>query len=204
MVMLNDAETGVAIPYSSVWATISKAGKVVYDERQWPMISRYMGPHYGNDVTLPGSRQLSAEPAGQPAGVRPPRRVPERLAETPPGQRHLPLEAHHVSVRRRERDPATLTRRRFLLGADRRRRGRRRGRGRCRRARAAAATVAARRARRPAGRPSGPPARMGRRRWRETRTVIRSPPVRSAAVLRRQRRTHAGPRAGAGGGTSDA
>jgi Fe2+ transport protein len=57
MVMLNDADTGVAIPYASVWATISKGGKVVYDERQWPMISRYMGPHYGNDVKLPGAGQ---------------------------------------------------------------------------------------------------------------------------------------------------
>jgi hypothetical protein len=55
MVMLNDADTGVAIPYASVWATISEGGKVVYDERQWPMISRYMGPHYGNDVKLPGA-----------------------------------------------------------------------------------------------------------------------------------------------------
>ena len=54
MVMLSDADTGVAIPYSTVWATISKDGKIVYDERQWPMISRYMGPHYGNDVTVPG------------------------------------------------------------------------------------------------------------------------------------------------------
>jgi uncharacterized protein YceK len=54
MVTLSDAQTGVAIPYSSVWATISRAGKVVYDERQWPMISRYMGPHFGNDVSLPG------------------------------------------------------------------------------------------------------------------------------------------------------
>jgi hypothetical protein len=55
MVMLSDAETGVAIPYSTVWATISQAGKIVYDERQWPMISRYMGPHYGNDVHVPGA-----------------------------------------------------------------------------------------------------------------------------------------------------
>lgn len=54
MVMLNDAYTDVPIPYASVWATITKDGKVVFDERQWPMISRYMGPHYGNDVTLPG------------------------------------------------------------------------------------------------------------------------------------------------------
>jgi hypothetical protein len=55
MVMLSDAETGVAIPYSTVWATIRQRGKVVYDERQWPMISRYMGPHYGNDVHVPGA-----------------------------------------------------------------------------------------------------------------------------------------------------
>lgn len=55
MVMLNDADTDVPIPYATVWATISKNGKVVFDERQWPMISRYMGPHYGNDVSLPGA-----------------------------------------------------------------------------------------------------------------------------------------------------
>lgn len=55
MVMLNDAQTGVPIPYSTVWATITEGGKVVYDERQWPMISRYMGPHYGNDVSVPGA-----------------------------------------------------------------------------------------------------------------------------------------------------
>ena len=55
MVMLNDAHTGVPIPYASVWATIRKAGKLVYDERMWPMISAYMGPHYGNNVSLPGA-----------------------------------------------------------------------------------------------------------------------------------------------------
>jgi uncharacterized protein involved in high-affinity Fe2+ transport len=55
MVMLNDARSGVAIPYAGVWATISKGGKVVYDERQWPMLSEYMGPHYGNNVSLPGA-----------------------------------------------------------------------------------------------------------------------------------------------------
>ncbi|MGA2010191.1 MAG: iron transporter [Solirubrobacteraceae bacterium] len=54
MVMLNDSHTGVAIPYASVWATISKGSEVVYDERQWPMLSAYMGPHYGNNVSLPG------------------------------------------------------------------------------------------------------------------------------------------------------
>lgn len=55
MVMLSDSQTHVPIPYASVWATITKGSKLVYDERLWPMISRYMGPHYGNDVSLPGS-----------------------------------------------------------------------------------------------------------------------------------------------------
>lgn len=60
MVMLDDAHTNVPIPYANVWATIrkagtaGKAGKIVFDERQWPMLSEYMGPHYGNNVTLPG------------------------------------------------------------------------------------------------------------------------------------------------------
>jgi hypothetical protein len=55
MVMLNDAQTHVPIPYASVWATITKGSKIIYDERMWPMISRYMGPHYGNNVSLPGT-----------------------------------------------------------------------------------------------------------------------------------------------------
>lgn len=55
MVFLNDAHTGVVIPYASVWATIREQGKLVFDARQWPMLSRYMGPHYGNDVTVPGA-----------------------------------------------------------------------------------------------------------------------------------------------------
>jgi len=61
MVTLADASTGYAIPYSSVWATIKKAGKVVVDEQLWPMISRYMGPHFGDNVALPsaGTYQLS-------------------------------------------------------------------------------------------------------------------------------------------------
>jgi hypothetical protein len=60
MVMLSDQHTGTAIPYASVWATIRTAsGKVIYDERQWPMIARYMGPHYGNDVALPGAGRYS-------------------------------------------------------------------------------------------------------------------------------------------------
>jgi uncharacterized protein involved in high-affinity Fe2+ transport len=51
MIMLNDQHTGYAIPYAGVWATIlNSAGKVVYDEQQWPMLSAYMGSHYGNNV----------------------------------------------------------------------------------------------------------------------------------------------------------
>jgi uncharacterized protein involved in high-affinity Fe2+ transport len=55
MVMLDDARTKYPIPYAGVWATIRERGKVVYDERQWPMLSEYIGPHYGNDVALPGA-----------------------------------------------------------------------------------------------------------------------------------------------------
>jgi hypothetical protein len=55
MVLLSDKATGVAIPYSSVWATVTKGTKLVFDERLWPMISRYMGPHYGNNVALPSA-----------------------------------------------------------------------------------------------------------------------------------------------------
>ena len=54
MVKLNDARTDYPIPYAGVWATIRRAGKVVFDERQWPMLSEYIGPHYGNNVSLPG------------------------------------------------------------------------------------------------------------------------------------------------------
>jgi uncharacterized protein involved in high-affinity Fe2+ transport len=55
MVQLNDAQTGVVIPYASVWATVTKGSAMPFDSRLWPMISRYMGPHYGDDVSLPGA-----------------------------------------------------------------------------------------------------------------------------------------------------
>jgi uncharacterized protein involved in high-affinity Fe2+ transport len=55
MVLLNDAQTGVVIPYASVWATIKQGGKTSFDGSLWPMISRYTGPHYGDDVSLPGA-----------------------------------------------------------------------------------------------------------------------------------------------------
>ena len=55
MVMLNDEHTHEPIPYASVWAEIlDSSGKVVYSEQQWAMLSAYMGPHYGNNVALPG------------------------------------------------------------------------------------------------------------------------------------------------------
>jgi hypothetical protein len=57
MIMLNDIHSGYPIPYAQVWATIRKAGKIVYDDEQWPMLSEYMGPHYGNNVALPGPGQ---------------------------------------------------------------------------------------------------------------------------------------------------
>ena len=59
MVMLNDEHTGEPIPYSSsVWATITNSkGKIVFNHMQWPMISAYMGPHFGDDVPhLPSGR----------------------------------------------------------------------------------------------------------------------------------------------------
>ena len=54
MVTLQDARSHEPIPYASVWATITRDGKVVYDARQWPMLAEYLGPHYGNNVALPG------------------------------------------------------------------------------------------------------------------------------------------------------
>ena len=54
MVNLTDARSHEPIPYASVWATITRNGKVVYDARQWPMIAEYLGPHYGDNVALPG------------------------------------------------------------------------------------------------------------------------------------------------------
>jgi uncharacterized protein involved in high-affinity Fe2+ transport len=62
MVMLNDEHTHEPIPYAGVWAEIlSAGGKVVYSEQQWAMLSAYMGPHYGNNVTLPGPGHYKLE-----------------------------------------------------------------------------------------------------------------------------------------------
>jgi hypothetical protein len=55
MIMLADAESGVAIPYATVSTTIRSGARVVYRDRQWPMISAFLGPGYGNNVSLPGA-----------------------------------------------------------------------------------------------------------------------------------------------------
>jgi uncharacterized protein involved in high-affinity Fe2+ transport len=88
MVMLTDQHTGVPIPYASVWATIrTAAGKIVYDARQWPMIARYMGPHYGNDVALPGAGRYSLTLL-----ISPP------VAARPRSLGHVWLHAHKVTL----------------------------------------------------------------------------------------------------------
>jgi uncharacterized protein involved in high-affinity Fe2+ transport len=61
MVTLTDARTHVPIPYATVWATIKKNGKIIFDERQWPMLSRYMGVHYGNNVPLHGAGEYTLD-----------------------------------------------------------------------------------------------------------------------------------------------
>lgn len=55
MVLLNDAQTNVVIPYASVRGTITDGSKTLFDGSLWPMVSRYMGPHYGTNVVLPGA-----------------------------------------------------------------------------------------------------------------------------------------------------
>ena len=81
MVMLNDAHTGVAIPYAT------RVG-----DDQTGRQDRLRRAAVADDLPLHGTalrqrrepprrRHLSAEPADQPAGVRPAPRVPERVAE---------------------------------------------------------------------------------------------------------------------------
>lgn len=53
MVLLRDQQNGWFIPNTAVWMTIKDAkGKVVFDERMWPMLAERI--HYGNNVALPG------------------------------------------------------------------------------------------------------------------------------------------------------
>ena len=53
MVTLSDKATGSRSPTPRSGRRSRKGSKIVFDERLWPMISRYMGPHYGNNVDLP-------------------------------------------------------------------------------------------------------------------------------------------------------
>ena len=74
MIMLNDQHTQEPVPYASVWASVfNSAGKLIWQGPQVAMISAYMGPHYGSNVSLPG-----------------PGRYKLKLLITPPlGARHI-------------------------------------------------------------------------------------------------------------------
>ena len=54
MVMLSDDQTGVAIPYASVWATISRRARRLRRAAVADDLAVH-GPHYGNDVSVPGA-----------------------------------------------------------------------------------------------------------------------------------------------------
>jgi uncharacterized protein involved in high-affinity Fe2+ transport len=86
MVKLTDVHTKTPIPYASVWATIKKGSKVVFDERQWPMLSAFMGVHYGNNVSLPGAGTYTLTLLISPPQVA---RHPEYM--------HVWLKPHRVS-----------------------------------------------------------------------------------------------------------
>ena len=54
-VTLNDVQTGVAIPYATVTATISRGANTLGTVRLWPAISPSGGPGYLVNTTLPGA-----------------------------------------------------------------------------------------------------------------------------------------------------
>ena len=74
MAILSDAKTQERIPYAECWVTITDSdGKIVFDERMWPMISRDMGTHYGINVPLPQSGKYDVElRVGPPQAARHP------------------------------------------------------------------------------------------------------------------------------------
>jgi hypothetical protein len=71
MIMLTDRHTKVPIPYASVWSTIlDSAGRALSTGGvQWPMISAYMGPHYGNNIVLPAAGHYTLELLISPPAV---------------------------------------------------------------------------------------------------------------------------------------
>ena len=203
MVMLNDAQTGVAIPYASVWATITQGrqGRL----RRAPVADDLAvhGPPLRQRRQLPGAGhyQLSL------------------LVSPPVSARHVEyqnvwLKPHRVNVTfhwkpvvvsdASARPDGGLTRRRLLA---------RRGRaGRRRRGRRASGLTgpgqrqdrAAGRARRPAAGPARAPARLDRDARNRRRRQPDRAALRPAAVLRRRWRAHAGLRAAARGRAADA
>jgi hypothetical protein len=74
MAVLADAQSHERIPYASCWVTVTDGtGKVVFDERLWPMISRDVGTHYGTNVALPGPGRYSVRlRVGPPQAARHP------------------------------------------------------------------------------------------------------------------------------------
>ena len=60
MVTLTDAASGERIPYSSVQIALSRDGRRVLDTRLWPMMSRHVGMHYGENVALPDAGRYDA------------------------------------------------------------------------------------------------------------------------------------------------
>lgn len=62
MVVLQDPKSGWRIPNTALWMTIKDdLGKVVFDERLWPMFAE--SPHYGNNVPLgdPGHYHIEVQ-----------------------------------------------------------------------------------------------------------------------------------------------
>jgi hypothetical protein len=54
-VTLTDVQTGVAIPYATVTATIGRGTRTLGTKRLWPMISPSAGPGYVVNTSLPGA-----------------------------------------------------------------------------------------------------------------------------------------------------
>ena len=165
------------------------------------MISRYMGPHYGNDVHVPGAGTYQLSLLVSPPVSARHVEYAERLAKAPSGQLHLPLEADHMSeATARDWNPADADAAALPPRRRRRRRRRRRDRPRCRaRVEQRRRAGSARRARRPARRPARSASTPGPRRWPATRTATRSRPGSTGCCSSTSTAPRASPRAGARG-----
>ena len=86
--VLSDAETRERIPYAGCWITVTGAdGKVVFDERMWPMISRDMGTELRDQPAAAWAQRVQRRPSSRPPAGRP-------ASEVCPGVE----EGHHVHV----------------------------------------------------------------------------------------------------------